>query len=306
MSQNSDKNGKKRGMSLKTRETVAAWGFLAPNIIVWAVVYVFAAGMAVWLSFQDWDLLSPPKFVGFSNYVKLFTNDQDFKRAAMNTLYYVLGIVPIGTIISLLLAIAMNQELKGMTFFRTAFYMPVVTSTVAISVVWVWMFNPDRGLFNYFLNLVGVQNPPGWIYDTVWSKPAIIIENIWHYVGYYMVLFLGGLQGIPTHLYEAAEVDGANGWDKFWKITLPLLSPTTFLVIILRIIGAFQIFEEVYVMTGGGPWGSTESLVYFIYTKAFRSFKMGYASAAAIVLFAVIFVFTLVQFKLQKNWVNYE
>lgn len=291
---------------MRTRETLAAWGFLAPNIAVWALVYVFAAGVAVWLSFQDWDLLSPPKFAGFSNYVKLFTNDPDFKRAAVNTLYYVVGIVPIGTVISLLLAIVMNQELKGITFFRTAFYMPVVTSTVAISVVWVWMFNPDRGLFNYFLNLVGVQNPPGWIYDTVWSKPAVIIENTWHYVGYYMVLFLGGLQGIPAHLYEAAEVDGASGWEKFWKITLPLLSPTTFLVVILRIIGAFQIFEEVYVMTEGGPWGSTESLVYFIYTKGFRSFKMGYASAAAIILFAVIFVFTLIQFKLQKNWVNYE
>ncbi|MEA4883302.1 MAG: sugar ABC transporter permease [Clostridia bacterium] len=297
---------KNKGASMRTRETLAAWGFLAPNIAVWALVYVFAAGVAVWLSFQDWDLLSPPKFAGFSNYVKLFTNDPDFKRAAVNTLYYVVGIVPIGTVISLLLAIVMNQELKGITFFRTAFYMPVVTSTVAISVVWVWMFNPDRGLFNYFLNLVGVQNPPGWIYDTVWSKPAVIIENTWHYVGYYMVLFLGGLQGIPAHLYEAAEVDGASGWEKFWKITLPLLSPTTFLVVILRIIGAFQIFEEVYVMTEGGPWGSTESLVYFIYTKGFRSFKMGYASAAAIILFAVIFVFTLIQFKLQKNWVNYE
>lgn len=292
--------------SLRTRETLTAWGFLLPNLSVWALVYVFAAGMALWLSFQEWDLLTPAKFVGLQNYVRLFTTDTNFHRAAWNTLYYVLGIVPLSTALSLLLAVAMNQELKGMAFFRTAFYLPVISSTVAISVVWVWLFNPDRGLINYFLTLLGVAHPPGWIYDMVWAKPAIILENIWHYLGYYMVLFLAGLQGIPPHLYEAAEVDGASKWKQFWKITLPLLSPTTFLVIVLRVIGAFQIFEEVYVMTDGGPWHASESVVYYVYQNAFRSFRMGYASAQAILLFVVIFTFTLIQFKLQRDWVHYE
>lgn len=293
-------------LTFRTKETLTAWGFLLPNLSVWALVYVFAVGVAVWLSFQEWDLFSPPKFVGFANYLRLFTSDPDFHRAAWNTLYYVVGIVPLSTALSLGLAVAMNQELRGMSLFRTAFYLPVISSTVAISVVWVWLFNPDRGLFNYFLQLLGVAHPPGWIYDVVWAKPAIIIENIWHYLGYYMVLFLAGLQGIPRQLYEAAEVDGAGKWQQFWRITLPLLSPTTFLVIVLRVIGAFQIFEEVYVMTEGGPWHATESVVYYVYQNAFKSFQMGYASAMAILLFAVIFLCTLVQFKLQRDWVHYE
>ncbi|MCR4426454.1 MAG: sugar ABC transporter permease [Firmicutes bacterium] len=293
-------------LNLRTREILTAGGFLLPNVGVWALTHVFAVGMALWLSFNDWDLFSPPKFIGLANYVRLFTDDRNFRRAAFNTLYYVIGIVPLSTALSLALAIAMNQELRAIRFFRTAFYLPVVTSTVAISVVWIWLFNPDRGLFNYFLGLLGVTNTPGWIYDMAWSKPAIIIQNIWHYVGYYMVLFLGGLQGIPAHLYEAAEVDGATRWQQFWKITLPLLSPTTFLVIVLRVISTFQIFEEVYVMTEGGPWGSSQSVVYFIYKNAFEFFRMGYASAMAITLFAVIFVCTLLQFKLQREWVHYE
>lgn len=293
-------------VNLRRREALTAWAFLTPNLLVWLTFSVASVFISLWLSFHRWDLLTEPQWVGVANYVKLFTNDRDFARAAMNTLFYVLGIVPLSTAASLALAVAMNQKLKGISFFRTAFYIPYVSSTVAVAVIWLWLYNPDYGLINYFLSQIGIQNTPGWIYDVHWAKPSIIIMNIWHYVGYFMILFLAGLQGIPPQVYEAAEVDGASKWAQFWKITLPLLSPTTFLVVVLRLIGAFQIMEEIFILTEGGPAGSTESVVYFIYKNAFEWFRMGYASAMAWVLFIVIFIFTLLQFKLQHEWVHYE
>lgn len=288
------------------QETLTAWVFLLPNLTGFAVFTVFAVGMSLWLSFQEWDLLTPARFMGLANFKKIFFEDPNFWRSMKNTIYFAVGLVPLTIAASLGLAVALNRQIKGIAFYRVAFYMPAVTATVAISVVWVWLFNPEYGLINFALSKLGVANPPQWLYSVTWAKPALIIMRVWQSAGYYMLMFLAGLQTIPDHLYEAADIDGASAWEKFRHITLPLLSPTTFLVTVLLIIDSFNVFESVYVMTKGGPGGSTETILYYIYTNAFQRFRMGYAAALAWVLFVIIFVLTLIQFRTQKRWVNYE
>jgi multiple sugar transport system permease protein len=295
-----------KGISNQWQETKAAGLFLLPSLLGYGVFVLFAVGMSFWLSFQDWSLLSKPVFIGLSNYRKIFCADPDFMRALYNTVYFVIGVVPAGVVVSLLLALLVNQKLKGIAFFRAAFYMPVVTPTIAIGLVWAWLYNADYGLINNFLSMIGIANPPQWLGSTIWAKPAIIIMNVWHQAGYYMVIFLTALQSIPDQVYEAADIDGTNNWQRFFHITLPLLSPTTFLVFVMKAMGAFKIFEESYIMTQGGPGGSTETIVYLIYKHGFEWFRMGYAAAAAWVLFIIIFTCTLIQFKFQKNWVHYE
>lgn len=253
-----------------------------------------------------WDLFSSPTFTGLSNFVRLLTNDRDFKRALLNTLYFAVGIVPLGTAASLCLALLVNRGLKGMTFFRTVMYLPSVSSTIAVGIVWIWLLDPQFGVVNYALRSIGLASPPNWLGSVLWAKPALILMHIWQYAGYYMIIFLAGLQGVPEQLYEAAVLDGASSWQKFWRITLPLLSPTTFFVIVMKMIGVFNIFEQPFIMTGGGPSGSTETIVYYIYSNAFEWFNMGYASAVAWVLFILVFGVTLIQFKYQGRWVNYE
>lgn len=291
---------------IQRQEARTAGLFLLPSLLGFVVFVLFAVGMSFWLSFQDWNLLSEPTFVGFENYIKIFSADPDFKRALFNTVYFVIVIAPAGVIVSLLLAVLVNQKIKGIAFFRTALYMPVVTPTIAIGLVWAWMYNSDYGLINNFLTLIGITNPPHWLSSTMWAKPAISAVNIWQQAGYYMIIFLTALQGIPDQVYEAADIDGANSLQRFFHITLPLLSPTTFLVFVMRVMGAFKMFEETYIMTEGGPGGSTETIVYAIFKHGFQWFRMGYASAIAWVLFIIIFACTLIQFKLQKNWVHYE
>ena len=295
-----------KGISIQRQETRAAFLFLLPNLLGFGIFVVFAVGMSFWLSFQDWNLLSKPIFVGLANYKKLFVADPDFMRALYNTVYFVIGIVPAGVVVSLLLALLVNQKLKGIAFFRTAFYMPVVTPTIAIGLVWAWLYNADYGLINNFLSMIGITNLPRWLASTIWAKPAIILMNIWHQAGYYMVIYLTALQNIPDQVYEAADIDGTNSWQRFIHITLPLLSPTTFLVFVMKAMGSFKLFEESYIMTQGGPGGSTETIVYAIYKHGSEWFRMGYAAAIAWVLFIIIFACTLIQFKLQKNWVHYE
>lgn len=262
--------------------------------------------MAVWISLQSWDLLTPPQFVGLKNYTEILFHDAHFRQAVGNTVYFVLGQVPLNVAVSLFLAILLNQKLKGISWFRTAFYTPIVTSTVSVAIVWLWMLNGDFGLINWGLRFMGISRPPNWLVDPFWAKPALILMTVWKNAGYYMVMFLAGLQNIPESLYEAAEVDGAHSWRKFWSITFPLISPTTFLVTILLIVDAFQIFDQVYIITKGGPSGSTETIVYYIYNHGFEWFKMGYASAMAWILFVIIFILTLLQFRLQRKWVHYE
>jgi multiple sugar transport system permease protein len=213
--------------------------------------------------------------------------------------------VPITTILALLLALLMNQKLRAITWYRTAFFMPVITSTVAVALVWSWIYAKDFGLLNYFLRFFGVE-PIAWLTSSQWAMLAISIMAVWSNVGQGMIIFLAGLQAIPQSYYEAAEVDGANSWQRFYKITLPLITPSLFFYFVITMIDAFQMFEQIYVMTRGRPTNATFTIVYYIYRNAFRNFKMGYASTQAIVLFAIIMVLTLVYWRSQEKWVVYD
>ncbi|MBE3575750.1 MAG: sugar ABC transporter permease [Firmicutes bacterium] len=287
-------------------EALTAWVLLLPAVLSAVAFVAFPVIMAIWLSLQSWDLLTPARFVGLQNYVDILFHDPHFRQAVGNTVYFVVGQVPLTVAVSMLLAVLLNQKLKGVSWFRTAFYTPIVTSTVSVAMVWMWLLNGDFGLINWALRFLGVAHPPNWLADPVWSKPALILMSVWHSAGYFMVIFLAGLQTIPENLYEAAEVDGAGPWKRFWAITFPLLSSTTFLVIVLLVMDVFNIFDQVYMMTKGGPNGSTETIVYYIYSHGFEWFHMGYACAMAWILFVIVFVLTLIQFRLQKRWVHYE
>lgn len=275
--------------------------FLLPSLIGFVIFTGIPIIAALVLSFYDWNLLTTPKFVGLQNYQNLFGSDPIFLKVLWNTLYFVLGSVPLSIILALIVALLLNQKLKAVAFLRAGYFLPVVSSIVAASLVWKWIFNPDFGIVNDFLRMVGISNPPKWITSTVWAMPSIIIVAIWKNVGYNMVIFLAGLQDIPKDLYEAGEIDGANKWQLFWNITLPMLSPTTFFITVISIIGSFQVFGQALVMTEGGPGISTNTIVFYIYQNAFVFFKMGYAAASAWVLFFIILLFTIIQARIGKK-----
>jgi multiple sugar transport system permease protein len=292
------------GIRLKRGEYVWLWVFLAPTLVGLLLATLGPVLAAVGISFTDWDVLTPPKFASIDNYQRLL-QDPTFLKALKNTLYYVGGMVPISTALALFFALMMNQKLRGINFYRTAYFMPVVSSTVAVALVWSWIYSKDFGLLNYVLRQVGID-PIGWLSSTTWAMPAVIIMSIWGNLGVGIVIFLAGLQSISESYYEAAEVDGANRWQQFWGITLPLITPSLFFYFIITMIDAFQAFEQIYIMTRGGPVNSTTTMVYYIYRNAFRNFKMGYASAQAIVLFFVIMALTLIYWRLQERWVTYD
>lgn len=285
-------------------EERAAWLFLAPSLVLFLAFTVVPVISAFIISFTEWNLFNAVNFVGFGNYVGLL-HDEIFLKVLGNTGYFVLVSVPIQIAIALLCALALNRGVRGQTFFRVVYFLPVVTSTVAAALVWSWLFNSNFGLINAGLSLVGVTDLPKWMGSTKWAMPAVIIVSIWQNLGYAMVLFLAGLQNIHQEVRDAAELDGATGWDRFWTITLPLLSPTMFFVLIISIIGSFQVFELVFVMTKAGPANATNTLVYYIYQNGFQFYQMGYASAAAMILFLIVLVFTLAQYRLQDRWVHY-
>jgi multiple sugar transport system permease protein len=290
--------------SLHREEVLTGYLFIAPTIIG---LLVFTAGpilMAALLSFTSWDLITPPEWVGFGNYLRAY-NDELFVKSMGNTVYYTLGTVPVGVFLSLLLAIAMNQKLHGIVFYRTLYFLPIVSSIVTISLLWTWIYYPDFGILNYLLRLVGLD-PINWLQSSAWAMPAIIIMSIWAGLGYNMVILLAGLQGIPEELYDAAHIDGAGHVQTFWYITIPMLSPVIFFVVVLSLIGSFQVFSSAYVMTQGGPLNSTLTIVYLIFNQGFRYFRMGYSSALAVVLAVVILVLTLIQLRLQSRWIYYE
>ena len=256
------------------------------------------------LTLFKWDLLTPPRFVFFGNFQRLL-HDSAFWTALGHTLYYIMGYIPLVLVLGLMLAILMNQELRGRVLFRTAFFMPVVSSWVAVALLWKWIFNPRFGLLNYFLGLLSLPEP-AWLFDPQWAMPAIIITSVWKDLGFVMVLFLAGLQGIPSVYYEAAAVDGAGNLRRFFSITLPLLSPTIFFVLTISMIHSFQVFDQVWIMTGGGPAGATSVLVEHIVKNAFSYSRMGYASAISWVLFLLVFTVTVAQIIIQKRWVTYD
>ena len=295
---------KGRGLSLARQEELVACLFILPSLIGFLAFLVVPMIASLGLSFYDWELLTPPRFIGVQNFITLLS-DTVFRSVMLNTLYYTVGLVPLNLVISLGLAVWLNARLRGLTLYRMAFFMPVVTVTVAVALIWRWMYEPRAGVVDVFLRAIGLPGP-AWLGDPDWAMPALILMSVWKGFGYNMVLFLAGLQGIPTSIYEAAMIDGATAWQRFWRITLPLLSPTVFLAVVLTVISSFQVFDQALVMTRGGPAGATNTIVLYIYQNGFEFFRMGYASAIAWVLFGIIFVFTLLQMRLQGRWVQYE
>jgi multiple sugar transport system permease protein len=288
----------------RRREVIEAYLYLLPTFVGLILFSLGAIVVSVGISFTDWNILQPPHWVGLSNYVRLFSTPLNW-QVFDNTLYYMGVIVPVGTALALALALALNRGLRGIVVLRSLYFLPVISSTVAVSLVWGWLYNQQFGLINYLLSLVGITGP-AWLADTRTAMPAVIIMSIWKGLGYNMVIFLAGLQGIPQELYEAAAIDGAGAWARFRYVTLPLVSPTTFFVVVLSTIAAFQVFDQTYVMTGGGPAYSTTTLALFIYQNAFQWFHMGYAAALSYVLFAAVAVVTLVQFRVQGRFVFYR
>lgn len=306
-------------MKWRPNRQLEGYLFLLPNALGFIVFVLFPVVFALGISLTDWNLSQSifeklPPFVGFGNYLNLLTGSSSaiFRQAAGNMVFYVLAIVPLQTIISLLVAIALNQKLRGMKGFRLIYYMPVVTTIVAGALVFQLMFDRNDGIVNAPLwwlaeNFHIPIRPPEWLSSTFWSKPAVVILTLWKNIGFTIIIFLAGLQAIPQDLHEAAAIDGASNRQRFFNITLPLLSPTTFFVLVILVIGAFQLFDEAFVMTRGGPANSSLTAVMTIYNTAFGNApRMGLASAMSWVLFIVIFIFTLLQQWLQRRWVYYE
>jgi multiple sugar transport system permease protein len=278
--------------------------YLLPTIIGFLVFVSGPVIASFVISFTKWHLLTPPSWIGLDNYRKMLFEVPLCWKAFRNTLQYTLLYIPASVILPLLLAVVMNQELRGISFYRSVYFLPVVTSTVAVALVWQWLYNPEFGPINYVLDLVGIKGP-GWISSTKWAMPSVVIMSVWQVLGYNMVIYLAGLQGISEEFYDAAAIDGASRWRQFLHITVPLISPATFFVLIMSIIGSLQAFEQIYILTEGGPGYATHTLAYLIYLEAFQWFHMGFASALAWVVFILILVLTLIQFRIQRRWVFY-
>lgn len=266
------------------------------GLIIFTLVPVI---IALAFSFTEYNVLTSPRWIGLRNYLTLLT-DRDFKQSLINTLLYAIGTIPPKIFISLFFAILLNQRMKGIAFFRACYYAPEVTSMVAVSIVWLYMYNPQVGLFNIILEKFGIPHQ-AWLLNPKLALPSLMLLGIWKNLGVNMVIYLAGLQGIPSTYVEAAKMDGASGWQIFWKITWPLLSHATFFIFITNMIGTIQVFDQVYVMTNGGPANATTTAVHQIYLQAFQQFHMGYASAMAFVLACIIFVLTLVNFRMRKE-----
>ncbi len=288
----------------KIKNAATAYLFLLPNFIGFLIFTLIPILCSMALSVMEWDSSNPMVFVGFDNFKRLVT-DETFKISLWNTFYYSVFTVPLTMAAALGLAMILNQKLKGTNFFRTIFFFPHVASLVAVAVVWNLLFHPTLGPINNILRSLGVASPPGWTSSIDWAMPVIIIVSIWKSMGYYMILYLSGLQAIPGELYEAAKVDGANAFQRFKSITLPMLTPTTFFVSIMLTIACFKVFDLVSVMTNGGPGRATNVLVYHIYNTAFINYEFGYASAISMILFLIVLVITVIQFRAEKKWVSY-
>lgn len=279
--------------------------FLGPPIILLFIFMLIPIFVSLFISFTDFDVYAMydwinASFIGLQNYGELM-QDPLFWRALLNTLYALVVAMPLTVILSLSFAALINREgtyLKN--FFKVSFYLPSITNTVAIAIVWAWMLNPDYGLINWFLGLFGIQGP-NWLGDPAWAMPSVIMLVVWKAVGYNIILFTAGLQNIPDYLYEAAELDGATRFQQFLYVTVPSLRPTIFFVTVMTVIGYLQLFEEPYMLTAGGPLNSTLSIVLYLYRQGFRFFKLGYASSIAFVLFLMIFALTFIQMRARRN-----
>nr|WP_273230420.1 sugar ABC transporter permease [Kosmotoga pacifica] len=278
--------------------------FLTPSLIFLFLFQILPITYSLVLSFMQWNIRTPAVWIGLGNYANLF-HDKEFWLSVWHTFQYILMYVPLVIIGGMILALLVNKKIKFQNFFKVSFFIPVISSWVAVSLIWKGLLNPKYGFINQILSWFGIQGP-AWLFDPKWAMTAIVFASVWKDVGFIMVILLGGLSNIPKHLYEASVIDGATPWKQFWRITLPLLTPTLFFALMITLINSFQIFDQVWIMTNGGPAGATSVIVERIYRNAFSYSKMGYAAAMSWILFALIFGISFLQNRYQKKWVFYS
>ena len=293
-------------MRLARRETIAGYLFVSPAL---ALFVVFIAGPllgAVALSLFEWDLLTPARYVGLENYRRLL-EDEEAQTAIVNSFVFTFWSIVLHLGVGMALALAVNRAMPAALRYalRTAFFFPLLISWAAASLIWLYILDPNFGFFNHYLERLGFD-PESWLVSPRWAMPALILVDLWRTIGFTFIILLAGLQGVPRHLQEAAMLDGAGAWRRFWNVTVPMLTPTLFFVLVMNFIGAFQIFEPMFIMTHGGPRNSTRSIVMHIYETGFRSFEMGMASALALVVFVVIMIVTIIQLVVGRYWVYTE
>lgn len=292
---------RQRGLKKETRKTLIAYSFIAPNFIGFCIFTLIPITFSMILAFMKWDGVNELEFIGLQNFSRMF-GDKNFVKAFWNTIFYVIGTAPLTVVCSLMLAMLLNQKIVARNFFRTVCFFPYVASLVAVAAVWNFLFSPTMGPVNQLLSSMGVQNLPKWAAGKDTALITVILFSVWKNMGYYMVIYLAGLQGVNPDLYEAAGLDGANGWQKFMHVTLPQLSSTSFFIIIMVIIQSFKVFDQIYMITQGGPGTSTLVMVYEIYNEAFVGTpEYGYSSAISMVLFVMVLLVTIVQFKAQPE-----
>ncbi len=290
------------GTGRQMRREWSAYAFLSPGLILFTVFTLGAIAFSFYLSFHSWSIIDPYKpYVGLQNYRDSVT-DPDLGQAVVNTGYFTVASIPLTMIAGLLIALMLNGKIWGRSIFRAIFYLPVITPIVVSSIVWKFIYNGDYGILNFYLQHLGlIHQSVNWLSDPNLAMPAVIIMAVWNNLGFAMVIYLAGLQAIPPHYYEAARVDGANSFQQLIRITIPLLAPTTLFLVVTSVIGSFQVFAQIYIMTNGGPIGRTNTIVYFIYQNAFQFFKMGYASALSVLLMLMLAVFTVLQLKFFRS-----
>jgi len=289
---------------VERRQALAGYLFVSPAMLIFFVFTLLPVAYAFYLSFTNYDVFTRQDWVGTANYTDIF-EDEIFLTALKNTAFYTVFSIPLSMAFGLGFALLLNQKLRGLGLYRTVYYVPVVTSMVAVAMIWIQLFDPLYGVVSTGLDAVGLKGID-WLGDPNLAMPSIIAVSVWKVIGWNMLIYLAGLQGIPEHLKEAAAIDGANRWQLFSKITLPLLAPTTFFILVTSLIGAFQVFDQVYVMTGGGPANATITAVQQIYNEAFKHTQMGYASAESFVLFGIILVFSLFSMRTLRSEVAYQ
>lgn len=293
---------------LRNKDNLAAYMFLLPALVGFTAFIIIPFISSIILSFTEWNFVSGVsgiKFIGLSNFIQLF-NDPWFKTAFTNNLVFAFTVVPVSLVLGLIIATVIQRYIYASNIIKIMIFMPYISSVVAIAIVWMVMLQPSYGPINQFLMGIGITNPPKWIADIKWAMPTLILITIWQGIGYYVIIYIGGLNSIPKDVYESAEIDGATFWDKFIRISVPLVSPTTFFLAITGIIASFKVFDLISVLTDGGPGTSTTVVAYYMYKTAFNYHKMGYASAMATVVFIIIFVITVLQWRGQKKLVIYD
>jgi len=304
MAELSTEPSNKRHMKMELRNALIGMSFILPNFIGFFIFIMVPVMFSLVLSFAKWDGFNPMTFVGFENFISIF-RDRVFCGALWKTAYYSSFTVSLSLVTSLLLAVTLNKNIKGKGFFRSAIFFPYVASIVAVSVIWNALFQKDFGPINGFLRSIGAANPPGWTASSKWVIPALIIVSVWKNMGYFMVVYLAALQDIPLPLYESATIDGASRFQQFSKITIPMLTPSTFFVLMMLTINSFKVFDLVYMMTEGGPGIASTMLSQYIYNQSFISWNYGKASAASMILFLIVGAITVIQFRMEKKWVSY-